>query len=73
MWYYDLSMVLCFGGCYTTKLLNFDLKEVGERILLQLNELDEFKQETYENIKLYEEKIKKWHDKNIMRRDFHIG
>ena len=54
-------------------MLNFDLKEVVERRLLQLNELDEFRQEVYENAKLYKEKTKKWHDRNILRRDFHIG
>ena len=58
---------------WATKLLNFDLKEAGERRLLQLNELDEFRQEAYENTKLYKEKTKKWHDRNILRRDFHIG
>ena len=44
---------------WATKLLNFDLKEAGERRLLQLNELDEFRKEAYENAKLYKEKIKK--------------
>ena len=58
---------------WATKLLNFDLKEAREKRLLQLNELDEFRQEAYENAKLYKEKTKKWHDRNILRRDFHIG
>ena len=41
--------------------------------MLQLNELDEFRQEAYENAKLYKEKTKQWHDKHIMRREFHVG
>ena len=35
--------------------------------------MDEFRQEAYENAKLYKEKTKKSHDRNILRRDFHIG
>ena len=58
---------------WATKPLNFDLKEVGERRLLQLNELDEFREEADENAKLYKEKTKKWHDMTTLRRDFHIG
>ena len=58
---------------WATKLLNFDLKKAGEKRMLQLNELDEFRQEAYENAKLYKEKTKQWHDKHIMRREFHVG
>ena len=58
---------------WATKLLNFSLKEAGEKRILQLNELDEFRQEAYENAKLYKEKTKQWHDKHIMRREFHVG
>ena len=45
------------------KLLNFDMKVAGEERLLQLNELDVFRLEAYENAKLYKEKTKRWHDK----------
>ena len=33
--------------------LNFNLKEVGEKILLQLNELEELRNDSYENEKIY--------------------
>ena len=47
-----------------------DSKLDGEKQLLQLNELDEFRNEAYENVRIYEEKTKAWHDKHIMRREF---
>lgn len=37
------------------KILNFDLKIASEKKLLQLNEMDEFCLEAYENAKLYKE------------------
>ena len=46
-----------------------DSKLAGEKRLLQLNELDEFRNEAYENARIYKEKTKAWHDKHIMRRE----
>lgn len=50
---------------WAMKMLNFNLKDVGERRLLQLNKLDEFRLQAYENAKIYKEKTKKWHDKKV--------
>ena len=58
---------------WATKVLNFDLKAAGEKRLLQLNEMDEFRRDAYENAKLYKERVKKWHDQNIQRKDFYVG
>ncbi|XP_061371563.1 uncharacterized protein LOC133314132 [Gastrolobium bilobum] len=40
--------------------LNMDEKAAGEKRILQLEELKEFRGNTYENHKLYKEKMKKW-------------
>nr|XP_016477723.1 PREDICTED: uncharacterized protein LOC107799153 [Nicotiana tabacum] len=40
---------------------------------MQLNELDEFRLHVYENAKLYKEKTKRWHDKNIHHHEFEPG
>ncbi|XP_062104378.1 uncharacterized protein LOC133815572 [Humulus lupulus] len=45
----------------------------GQNSLLELNELDEFRNETYENAKIYEEKSKVFNDKRIIRKDFQPG
>ncbi|PIN21773.1 DNA-directed DNA polymerase [Handroanthus impetiginosus] len=54
---------------------NNDSKVVaaGEKRLLQLNELDEFRLHAYENAKIYKEKTKRWHDKKIVERRFEPG
>ncbi|XP_047252285.1 uncharacterized protein LOC124887136 [Capsicum annuum] len=39
----------------------------------QLNKIDEFHLGAYERADLYKEKIKKYHDRKIAKRDFHKG
>ena len=45
-----------------------DFQVAREKRLLQLNELDEFCHEAYENAKIYKERTKAWHDKHIMKK-----
>ena len=45
----------------------------GEKRMLQLSELDEFRNEAYENALIYKEKTKAWHDKHIVRKEFEAG
>nr|XP_009609515.1 uncharacterized protein LOC104103319 [Nicotiana tomentosiformis] len=52
------------------KKLNFDAELAGEKWFMQFNDLDEFCLHTYENAKLYKEKTKRWHDKNIHNCEF---
>ena len=47
-----------------------DSKMAGEKRILQLSELEEFHNEAYENVKIYKEKMKAWHDKHIARKEF---
>ncbi|KAL5546872.1 hypothetical protein UlMin_006559 [Ulmus minor] len=54
-------------------MLNLDLDAAGEKRLLQLNELEEFRNQSYENAKLYKEKTKQWHDRKIHPRNFEVG
>ncbi|XP_016164791.1 uncharacterized protein LOC107607337 [Arachis ipaensis] len=58
---------------WATKLVNLDFQAAGEKRLLQLNKLDEFRLEAYENAKIYKERTKRWHDKKIARRNFEPG
>ena len=50
-----------------------DSKMAGEKRMLQLIELEEFRNEAYENAKIYKEKMKAWHDKHIVRKEFEVG
>ncbi|XP_022864749.1 uncharacterized protein LOC111384666 [Olea europaea var. sylvestris] len=58
---------------WAIKALNFDVKLAVEKRLLQLNELDEVRLDSYENAQIYKEKTKKWHDKHIVKREFFVG
>ena len=58
---------------WATRKLNMDFQVAGEKRLLQLNEVDEFRHEAYENAKRYKERTKAWHDKYIVRKEFESG
>ena len=55
------------------KELNRDCKLAGEKRLFDLSSLDEWRSEAYENARLFKEKVKRWHDKQILKREFHVG
>ena len=50
-----------------------DSKMASEKRILQLSELEEFRNEAYENAKIYKEKMKTLHDKHIARKEFELG
>ncbi|XP_050125739.1 uncharacterized protein LOC126603005 [Malus sylvestris] len=58
---------------WAVKKLNFEMDAAGEKRALQLNEMEEFRNDAYENAKIYKERTKKWHDQHILRREFYIG
>ncbi|KAK9042680.1 hypothetical protein V6N11_017746 [Hibiscus sabdariffa] len=58
---------------WAIKKLNMDAQLAGEKRLLDLNELEEFRMQAYESARLYKEKTKRWHDKHIMPQHFHEG
>ncbi|XP_078166211.1 uncharacterized protein LOC144560859 [Carex rostrata] len=58
---------------WAIKTLNFDLKAAGEKRILELHELDELRLNAYESTRIYKERTKRWHDKKILRREFHEG
>nr|XP_028946904.1 uncharacterized protein LOC114820447 [Malus domestica] len=45
----------------------------GEKRKLQLNELEEIRNDAYENAKIYKDKTKKFHDAHILRKKFQSG
>nr|GEY83286.1 reverse transcriptase domain-containing protein [Tanacetum cinerariifolium] len=52
---------------------NFDLKTVGDHRKLQLNELNELRDQSYENSLIYKELTKKLHDDKIKNLIFNVG
>ena len=55
------------------KKLKMDWSEGAEQRLTWLNELDEFRLKAYESSALYKEKMKKYHDNKIEKREFMVG
>ncbi|PIN21873.1 DNA-directed DNA polymerase [Handroanthus impetiginosus] len=68
-----LPVELEHNAYWAIRKLNFDMQAAGEKRLLQLNELDKFRLQAYENTKIYKEKTKRWHDKKIVERHFEPG
>jgi hypothetical protein len=50
------------------KKLNSDFKTAGEKRILELNLLDEWRNEAYESARLFKEKVNIWHDRKIKRK-----
>ncbi|CAN6712730.1 unnamed protein product [Malus baccata var. baccata] len=58
---------------WAVKTFNMDLVTAGLHRKLQLCELDELRNEAYENARIYKEKTKAFHDKMIRAKTFSIG
>ncbi|GKF13667.1 reverse transcriptase domain-containing protein, partial [Tanacetum coccineum] len=58
---------------WALKHVNFDIKTAGNHRKLQLNELNELRDQAYENSLIYKEKTKKLHDSKIKNRIFKVG
>ncbi|GKC76147.1 reverse transcriptase domain-containing protein [Tanacetum coccineum] len=58
---------------WALKHCNFDLKIAGDHQKVQMNELNELRDQAYENSLIYKEKTKKIHDFTIKNRVFNVG
>jgi hypothetical protein len=56
---------------WAVKELNRDFKLADNKMLLDLSSVDEWRNEAYVNARLFKEKVKKWHDRKILKREFH--
>ncbi|XP_062176070.1 uncharacterized protein LOC133881129 [Alnus glutinosa] len=55
---------------WANKQLNFDLTKVGSQRKLQLNELEELRNDAYDCARSYKERMKRAHDQNVLRQSF---
>ena len=58
---------------WAIKKLNFEFKAAKKERLLHLNELEELRNEAFDNSIIYKDETKKWHDQKILRREFKVG
>ncbi|RDX67812.1 hypothetical protein CR513_53267, partial [Mucuna pruriens] len=58
---------------WAVKQCNTAYDQAGKQRKFQLQELDELRLEAYENSRIYKQKVKKFHDQKILRKDFSVG
>jgi hypothetical protein len=68
-----LPLELEHKAFWAVREFNRDFKLAGKKRLLDLSSLDEWRSEVYENARLFKEKVKQWHDRRILKREFHVG
>ena len=66
-------MEIEYNAWWEIKKLNLDMGRVGLKRFLDINELEELKNDTYFNSKITKDKLKKWHDQLIIRKNFNQG
>nr|GFA92123.1 hypothetical protein [Tanacetum cinerariifolium] len=68
-----LPLELKHKAYWELKHVNFDLKTMGDHQKLQLNELNELRDQAYENSPIYKGRTKKLHDDKIKNLIFNVG
>ncbi|KAH9741368.1 Endonuclease [Citrus sinensis] len=58
---------------WAVKQCNMRMDEAGKQRKLQLQELEEIRNESYESSRFYKEKTKTFHDRIILRKEFSVG
>ena len=65
-----LLLELEYKAMWAIKKLNCDFKATKDKRLLLMNELEELRNEAYDNARIYKDKTKKWHDQKVLRKEF---
>nr|GEY28560.1 reverse transcriptase domain-containing protein [Tanacetum cinerariifolium] len=68
-----LPVKLKHKAYWALKHADFDLKTAGDHRKVQINKLNELRDQAYENSLIYKEKTKRLHDSKIKNRVFNIG
>jgi hypothetical protein len=55
------------------KAFNSNLDDASQLRKLQINELEEIRNDTYKNSRIHKARIKEFHDKKILRKTFNVG
>src|SRR3954464_9335762 len=64
-----LPLELEHKAFWVVRELNADPKLAGEKRHMNLTSLDEWRSEAYESVNFFKEKVNKWHNIRILKRD----
>ena len=68
-----LPMEIEYKAWWAVKKLNLDMGRAVLKRLLDISELEELRNDAYFNSKIEKDKLKKWHDQLIARKNFKQG
>ncbi|KAL6336219.1 hypothetical protein AAG906_011101 [Vitis piasezkii] len=68
-----LPMKIEYKAWWEIKILNFDMQRAGLKRFLDLNELEEMRNEAYMNSKFSKDKLKRWHNQIVLKKEFQEG
>ena len=63
-------MEIEYKAWWTIEKLNMDLERADLKSFVDLNELEELRNDAYMNSKISKEKSKKWHNQMVARKHF---
>ena len=68
-----LPVAIEYNAWWAVQKLNLDMGRAGIKRLLDINELEELRNDAYFNSKIEKDRLKKWHDQLIARKNFKQG
>jgi hypothetical protein len=68
-----LSVELEHKAYLAIKEMNLDLDAAVVKRRIQISELEEMRLKAYENASIYKERIKRWYDKRLKKKEFKEG
>ena len=68
-----LPMEVEYKAWWAIKRLNMDLIRAGAKRCLDLNEMEELRNDAYINSKVAKQRMKRWHDQLISNKEFRKG
>ena len=68
-----LPVEIEYKAWWAIQNLNIDMNRVGLKRMLEIEELEELRNDAYFNSKIAKDKQKKWHDQLITRKTFNQG